>query len=224
MPRWKAPTKKQRSNALKTSFREADESLPPWCRPDVCRDAFSRCPRPGASDWLAEHAESGQTFRAFTRLSMKAVPHAHVRVIELVPLGRFFGGVSPSLEQLRQFVGAFFVLPVRVAPGVPLRAVCANAREGAEGQVQILTTDVYDFLQAGAGCWSASVLRVSGSLPWSVCGGWTRSLSSPRRPCRASRPTVQGSVTGRGAGRARSSSRGRRRGGRSRRTCCARWV
>ena len=109
---------------------------------------FDPIPSPGPDDWLAVHPEPGQTFNQF-KASRPNRPTASRRMIYLQPLGEFVADRSPSIEKLREFAAAFFVMEVKTLPAVSLDAAKITTRRNPEtGNRQILTADVLDFLKA----------------------------------------------------------------------------
>jgi len=115
---------------------------------------FRRIDAPARGDWLDEHNERGQGFVSFTRSCMRVRPHAHVRVIEMVPVGPFEAlgedGGAAALGVLRRYVCAFFDLPCRLASPLPLSdaRVADRARCGDEGQLQLDAGAVTDALRS----------------------------------------------------------------------------
>jgi len=102
-------------------------------------------PKPG--EWLAEHAEPGQTFDQFIRCAPNK-PNAQRNRIYLQPLGVFPEGLSPSLEKLRAFTAAYFALEVEVLD--PLLIDTGNIRSRRNpytGNQQMLTTDILSLLK-----------------------------------------------------------------------------
>lgn len=148
--RWKRPNASEREAAVKESTRE--KKVPKeFLSPD---SHFRPVPLPSQGEWLDQHRETGQTFRSFNRLSMKVVPHGHVRVIELVPVGPFQAGRSPDLDKLRRYVACFFGIEARVAEPLDLLKTFTaetseprGPREGMEGQLQLCTNDIFDLLR-----------------------------------------------------------------------------
>jgi len=112
------------------------------------QDDFQPLPEPGPDDWLANHAELGQTFDQFTR----ALPHRpdnHRSKLYLQPLGTFDESGAPSLDTLRRFTAAFFMMEVVVLPPSDLaRNPITSRRNPWTGQGQLLTSDILDALQA----------------------------------------------------------------------------
>jgi archaemetzincin len=124
--------------------------LPPVLRRAFSADAseFEPIPKPGPHDWLTVHPESGQTFNEF-KASGPNRPSDSRRVIYLQPLGEFAADRSPPIEKLREFASAFFALKVKALPAVLLDASKFTTRHNPNtGNLQILASDVLDFLKA----------------------------------------------------------------------------
>jgi archaemetzincin len=112
------------------------------------QDDFEPLPEPGPSDWLANHAEAGQTFDQFTR-SLPNRPDNHRRKLYLQPLGGFDESDAPSLDQLRRFTAAFFMMEVGVLPPSEWAGNHITSRRNPwSGQRQLLTGDILNLLQA----------------------------------------------------------------------------
>ena len=111
------------------------------------RDDFQAIPDPGPGDWLVNHPEAGQTFEQFVR-SRPNRPDERRKVLYLQPLGDFRESERPSLDQLRQFTAAFFMMGVRVLPPLDLnKARITKRRNPGSGQVQLLTSDILTLLR-----------------------------------------------------------------------------
>lgn len=97
----------------------------------------------GPGDWLAEHHEAGQTFRAYQQAPGRQ-PTPTARTIVLQPIGH--PGVStPAVSA---FTEAWFGLPVRLEEGAPIQSTGATARMNpSEGHPQWLTTDLLTWLE-----------------------------------------------------------------------------
>ena len=124
--------------------------LPPVLGRAFSADAseFEPIPKPGPHDWLAVHPEPGQTFDEF-KASDPNRPTGSRRVIYLQPLGEFAADRSPPIEKLREFASAFFALKVKALPAVSLDASKFTTRHNPNtGNLQILASDVLDFLKA----------------------------------------------------------------------------
>ena len=103
--------------------------------------AFEPLSKPGPNDWLANHAEEGQTFEQFVRSNPNR-PTPQRRTIYLQPLGTF------ELGPLKEFTEAFFVMPVVVRPPLDLRTARITSRRNPyTGQEQLLTGDILESLR-----------------------------------------------------------------------------
>ena len=112
------------------------------------QDDFQPLPEPEPSNWLANHAEVGQTFDQFTR-SLPNRPGMHQSKLYLQPLGRFNDSDAPSLDRLRRFTAAFFMMEVVVLPPSDLAQNHITSRQNPwTGQRQLLTGDILNALQA----------------------------------------------------------------------------
>jgi archaemetzincin len=101
--------------------------------------------KPGPNDWLASHPEPGQTFNQFEHTGFNR-PDAHRHTIYLQPLGRF-GTDAPSLDLLRKYAAAFFMLEVKLLPPIALDTRITSRSNPYTGQRQLLTTDILDLLR-----------------------------------------------------------------------------
>jgi archaemetzincin len=107
---------------------------------------FLPLPVPGPSDWLANHPEAGQTFEQFCR-SQPNRPDKHRSKLYLQPLGSFNESAGASLDQLRQFMSAFFMMDVAVLPPLGLAQNRITTRRNPwTGQMQLLTGDILNLL------------------------------------------------------------------------------
>jgi archaemetzincin len=109
---------------------------------------FESIPKPEPHDWLAVHDELGQTFDEF-KASRPNRPTSVRRVIYLQPLGEFVPDTSPAIKKLLEFAVAFFAMEVKALPPLSLDTSKFTTRHNPyAGNLQILTTDVLDFLKA----------------------------------------------------------------------------
>ena len=109
---------------------------------------FEPIPKPSPHDWLAVHDEPGQTFDEF-KASRPNRPTQERHVIYLQPLGDFVSDRSPSIEKLREFAAAFFAMETKaLPPTAPDASKFTRRRNPYTGNVQILTSDVLNFLKA----------------------------------------------------------------------------
>lgn len=107
-------------------------------------DQFEPLPKPGPSDWLANHAEPGQTFEQFVA-SHPNRPDKKRHTIYMQPLGDFTATSSPSLALLQRFASAFFAMPVKALPAIDIAAERITSRRNP--QLQLLTTGILTMLK-----------------------------------------------------------------------------
>jgi len=135
-------------DARRTAVGDLAE-LPPLLRRAFSAEVpeFEPIPKPSPHDWLAVHPETGQTFDQF-KASHPNRPTDSRRVIYLQPLGEFAADRSPSIEKLREFAAAFFAMEVKALPALSLEVFRLTTRRNPNtGNLQILTSDVLDFLK-----------------------------------------------------------------------------
>ncbi len=142
--RYTAPTSAQRLAAIGTTA-----GLPePLRRALEPRDDFPPMTKPGPNDWLANHPEAGQTFKQFVS-SRPNRPDRRRSKIYLQPLGNLDENEGPSLNQLRRFTAAFFMMEVVVLPPSDrTQHRITSRRNPYTGQIQLLTTDILSLLAA----------------------------------------------------------------------------
>ena len=103
---------------------------------------FEPLPVPKRGEWLAEHPEPGQTFNQFVR-SNPNTPDDMRNKIYLQPLGTFPEGLSPSIEILRTFAAAYFVMDIAVLPSLAPDGPDIRSRPNPYNRSrQMLTTDI----------------------------------------------------------------------------------
>ena len=108
---------------------------------------FEPIPIPQPGDWLAEHPERGQSFDEYLRLGGIG-PDSIRSLIYLQPFGRFKKDRSPSLELLREYASAYFLIDVRILPARQIRGSNLKTRANPHTQNrQILTTDILQLLK-----------------------------------------------------------------------------
>lgn len=121
--------------------------LPPALQRAFDPAGFARLPKPGPSDWLANHPEPGQTYDQFVAGHFNR-PDANRRKIYLQPIGPFPAGRSPALTQLADCAAAFFQLPVeRLSVLDPAAGELTTRTNQMTGNRQVLATDVLDWLK-----------------------------------------------------------------------------
>jgi archaemetzincin len=141
--RWRPPTPAERLAAIGPTA-----ALPPSLRRALePGNAFAPIPAPSPSDWLANHAEAGQTFVQFVRAGYNP-PDARRHTVYLQPLGMFAPDDSPPLDQLRQFAAVFFMLDIVVLPTLDIAASPITARQNPHTHhTQLLTSDILGLLR-----------------------------------------------------------------------------
>lgn len=95
---------------------------------------------PGPLDWLANHAETGQTFAEYVA-EHPVIPDQRRRVIYLTLLGEFKKRQQEVVRITAEYIEIYFGLPVRFTAPVPLAVIPSSARRvhPATGDKQILT-------------------------------------------------------------------------------------
>ncbi|HET7435669.1 MAG TPA: archaemetzincin [Thermoanaerobaculia bacterium] len=112
----------------------AAEPMSAQTPPPLAEDAgFEKLPKPGPLDWLATHTEAGQTYSQYL-LSGANRPDATRHTIYILPLGTF-GDNAPSLERLREFTSAFFMLDVTVLEGIAIDPSITSRDNGGVHQL-----------------------------------------------------------------------------------------
>ena len=97
-------------------------------------------PRPG--EWRAEHPEPVQSFSDYIR-SRPNRPRQVRKWIILQPVGTMTAEARERLETLREYLGVYYTLPVRVEAWVPLASVRSRERTfGNRSLRQYLTGDI----------------------------------------------------------------------------------
>ena len=118
-------------------------------------------PPPGPHDWLANHPERGQTFEDFLGSRPNRPDRVRARIY-LQPLEDFSSAAAPSIERLREFAQAFFVMEIALLP-VSADARITTRRNPYTGQTQLLTGDILALLRrklpADAFCVVAITMR-----------------------------------------------------------------
>ena len=108
----------------------------------IPNNAFKIVPAPKSGDWLAEHFESGQSFDDFISITPNK-PDRHRNKIYLQPLGDFIDGQSPSLETLKAYTTAYFMMDAKILPALPIMGSHLTVRKNPYTRNrQILTRDV----------------------------------------------------------------------------------
>jgi archaemetzincin len=98
---------------------------------------------PGAFDWLATHAEPGQTYWDYCKSGV-ALPRDKRTKLYLLPIGLFDPELAPDLEKLKAYTAAyFFPMTVEMLPVLPDAEMKATSRiNPGTGKKQWLTPDI----------------------------------------------------------------------------------
>lgn len=99
--------------------------------------------RPGPGDWLAQHAEDGQTFAQY-RAANPNRPDGRRTTIYLLPMGWFGEEQTRLLAASEELLGVHFGLPVKRLPRIDTAKVPAHARRENSFGTQFLTDWVLD--------------------------------------------------------------------------------
>lgn len=108
-------------------------------------DDFMPLPEPRPGDWLAEHREAGQDYRAFAEAGFARVGSVR-RVVYLWPLEDLGRAGGPELAALGRFAAAFFALKAEVLDP-PADPPAFSVRKNLfTGGPQLLSTDILVYL------------------------------------------------------------------------------
>jgi archaemetzincin len=108
---------------------------------------FEPIPLPQPGDWLAEHPERGQSFDDYVRLGAHR-PATIRHTLYLQPFGRFEKDHGPSLEILREYAAAYFLMDVNVLPARQPSDTQLTTRINRYTQNrQVVTSDVLQLLE-----------------------------------------------------------------------------
>ncbi len=107
-------------------------------------EGFEPLPVAAQGDWLWEHHEDAQSVGAFL-LGEPNEPTAARRTICLVPLGEL-GELVPHMDDLHDYLGRFFGLPVAIMEPLALPEAQLDARQHG-GRRQLRTGAILDALE-----------------------------------------------------------------------------
>ena len=108
-------------------------------------DCFPSIPRPGRSDWLAQHKENGQTYSQFVARRYPK-PSKYKNTLYIQPFGTF-DKKAPSLKLLQEYAEIYFNLPVKILEAIDLRKTKFTSRINPRGNVhQLHTRDLLKYL------------------------------------------------------------------------------
>jgi archaemetzincin len=97
--------------------------------------------KPQNGDWLEAHRESGQTYKQYIGVN-PVVASMNRRTIYIQPLGEPTQIQRKIIDLTAEYMGDYFMLPVKILETLPLSEIPAKARRRQEytGDEQILTT------------------------------------------------------------------------------------
>ena len=97
--------------------------------------------KPAPGDWLASHAERGQTFDEY-RSSNPNRPNRQHTTLYIQPIGEFTDVQEKIVADTADLLGRFYALPVKMLPALKLADIPAKARRTHPewGDEQLLTT------------------------------------------------------------------------------------
>lgn len=137
------PSEYERLRALGNLFEETD-TLRLLLTPN---DDFPPIKLPRSGDWLAMHAEKGESFEDY-RDSGSNKPDATRHIIYLLPIGEFDEEGSPPLEAIRVYAAAFFQMEVKLLPAYAPHDLEFEPRTNKnDGQRQLLTRSIRNCLR-----------------------------------------------------------------------------
>jgi archaemetzincin len=96
--------------------------------------------KPGSTDWLASHQETGQTFEEYINED-PTLPTAERQKLYVLPLGRFSAIQKKVIAVTSDYLRAFYGLPVELLPERPLTITYPHTRENALTHTKQVKTD-----------------------------------------------------------------------------------
>lgn len=99
---------------------------------DRLRPLYERPPAPEPQDWLAVHAERGQTFEQYLGADPR-LPDATRRILYVQPLGELSSGQRALVAKTAELLGVAYSLEVRVRLDLPLDSVPPGAWRSSQG-------------------------------------------------------------------------------------------
>jgi archaemetzincin len=102
--------------------------------------------KPESGDWLAQHREEGQSYRQY-REGHPIRAGKDRRTIYIQPLGDLAKKQREIVNLTAEFMGDYFMLPVKILDPLPLSKIPADARrERGDSEEQLLTTYILNDL------------------------------------------------------------------------------
>ncbi|HEY0137435.1 MAG TPA: archaemetzincin [Nannocystis sp.] len=132
--RFKPPGKAARRAAI----GPLDDLSPELQRAFALTDDVAPMPAPGRQDWLASHAEPGQTFAQFKRARPNRPDLVRNKIV-LQPIGALGDG-SPAQRTLVDFAKRYFGMSAIARPAVTVQSLRARSR--VRGHRQYRTGDI----------------------------------------------------------------------------------
>ncbi len=132
------------------------------------RHLFTIKGKPQPGDWLASHAEAGQTFNQYRALNPNR-PTVERTKLYLQAIGDFTEEQSKVIKVLQEFMGIVFGLPVEFLPSKKLSEIHASAQRlnGFTGQRQLLSTHIlYQILKPSRPDDAVAVLAITNVDLW----------------------------------------------------------
>jgi archaemetzincin len=101
--------------------------------------------KPEQGDWLAQHHEGGQTYQQYLD-GHPIRAEKDRKIIYIQPLGELTKTQSKIIDLSAEFIGDYFMLPVKIRDPLPLSTIPAEARRKRDeaGEEQLLTTYILD--------------------------------------------------------------------------------
>jgi archaemetzincin len=135
---------------------------------ELIRPLFTPKKPPTASDWLANHKESGQTFAQYRAIDPNR-PTAERTKIYLQRIGTFTAQQGKVIDTLREFMGLVFGLEVALMPDLGTDKIPAAAQRvnGFTNQRQLLSTYIlYNVLKPTRPNDAVAVLAITSEDLW----------------------------------------------------------
>jgi archaemetzincin len=97
----------------------------------------------GPDDWLANHHETGQTFKEYRRSKPNRLTKNRT-TIYVQPIGDFSPAQKKLIGETAELLSRFYNVPTKVLDSLGLDVIPSKARRIERGEEQILTTYVLD--------------------------------------------------------------------------------
>ena len=108
-------------------------------------DLFDQKTKAGPSDWLAQHKETGQTFKQYLA-ARPNLPNVTRKKLYVLPLGGF-NEDAPSIDALETYMKAYYLpMEVEILPAVRSTEVVAKKRQN-NGVTQWKSGDIINWMK-----------------------------------------------------------------------------